>query len=115
MQKAIAVIDIEQFNFSEYHLERFKILVGPRYRKEETRVKFACHMFPSYEANFEKVNEQIYEVWDCGVVWDFVKMRLAGSAVEHVTQLLCKDLHEICDYWLMEFVYFIFIINQSII
>lgn len=62
MQKAVAVIDIKQFNFSEYQLDRFKILVGPRFKKGETKVKFACHVFPTYEANFEKVNEQIYEV-----------------------------------------------------
>jgi hypothetical protein len=56
MQKAMAVIDIEQFNFTEYQLDRFKILVGPRYQKGETKVKFTCHVFPSYEANFEKIN-----------------------------------------------------------
>lgn len=42
--------------------DRFKNLVGQRLKKDTTRVKFACHMYPTYKANFEKLNEQIYEV-----------------------------------------------------
>jgi hypothetical protein len=31
-QKAVAVLDIKQFNFSHLQFERFKVLVGPRYK-----------------------------------------------------------------------------------
>jgi hypothetical protein len=104
------------------HLLLFMIVSG---RANVTLVKylelfvceFGLYLFErSLLVRVMNVDEVGFDVvWDCGVVWDFVEMRLTGSAVEHVTQLFCKGLHEICDYWLMEFVYFIFIINQSMI
>ena len=43
-------------------MDRFKILVGPRYKAKTNQAKFTCDMFDNVDANFEKLNEQIYEV-----------------------------------------------------
>jgi hypothetical protein len=59
-RKAIVLVDLVQFKLTEMQLERFKVLVGCRYDKENNKLKLTCEVFDNFEQNFTKVNEMLY-------------------------------------------------------
>jgi hypothetical protein len=54
--------DIGQFKMTKLQKERFKVLMGPRYKEGSNIQKITVDVLPTFEQNVEKAHEMFYEL-----------------------------------------------------
>ena len=54
--------DIRQFAFTKMQLERFKVLMGPRYKENQFEQQITVDMHNNLGDNVEKAEEIFYEL-----------------------------------------------------